>query len=117
MELKFTKDKIEFEKELNNLVKIYQDRLKALYFQIEWFKKELIRRDIWNERCKDYEKDCVNCQFWKLWDDAFIPPEMNATLNKGKSLKKRLESIDNYVEWLKKTDNKTWSKQHKELID
>lgn len=36
---------------------------------------------------------------------------------KEDNFKSRLEFIDFYVEWLKKTDNKTWSKQQKELID
>ena len=47
-------------------------------------------------------------------------PEINLEeLQKKKEMnfKSRLEFIDFYVEWLKKTDNKTWSKQHKELID
>ncbi len=100
-----------------HIEKILHDRVKQLYMQIEWFKKEVIRRNIWNKRCKDYEKDCVNCKFWKLWDEAFLKPLGNAVLNKEKNLKKRLESIDNYVEWLKKTSNKEWSKRQKEIID
>jgi len=33
------------------------------------------------------------------------------------NFKERLEFIDKYVKWLKKTPNKKWSKQQKELID
>lgn len=36
---------------------------------------------------------------------------------KEENFKERLEFIDMYVEWLKKTPNKKWSKQQKELID
>ena len=36
---------------------------------------------------------------------------------KEENFKERLEFIDMYVEWLKKTPNKEWSKQQKELID
>jgi len=36
---------------------------------------------------------------------------------KVKNFKERLEFIDRYVEWLKATPNKVWSKQHKEFID
>ena len=47
-------------------------------------------------------------------------PEINLDelqKKKERNFKSRLEFIDFYVEWLKKTDNKKWSKQHKELID
>ena len=36
---------------------------------------------------------------------------------KKDNFRQRLEFIDKYVEWLKKTPNKEWSKQQKELID
>ena len=36
---------------------------------------------------------------------------------KEENFKQRLEFIKKYVEWLKKTPNKEWSKQQKELID
>mgnify|MGYP006300747011 FL=1 len=36
---------------------------------------------------------------------------------KKENFKQRLEFIDKYVEWLKKTPNKKWSKQQKKLID
>jgi len=36
---------------------------------------------------------------------------------KEANFKERLEFIDRYVEWLKATPNKVWSKQHKEFID
>jgi len=36
---------------------------------------------------------------------------------KEENFRQRLEFIDKYVEWLKKTPNKKWSKQQKELID
>ncbi len=37
--------------------------------------------------------------------------------DKENNFKERLEFIDRYVEWLKATPNKVWSKQHKEFID
>ena len=36
---------------------------------------------------------------------------------KEENFKQRLDFIEKYVEWLKKTPNKKWSSQHKELID
>jgi hypothetical protein len=36
---------------------------------------------------------------------------------KEKNFKDRLKFIDDYTEWLKKTDNKTWSRQQKKIID
>jgi len=36
---------------------------------------------------------------------------------KKENFRQRLEFIDQYVEWLKKTPNKKWSKQQKKLID
>lgn len=36
---------------------------------------------------------------------------------KEKNFRERLEFIDKYAEWLKKTPNKEWSKQQKALID
>ncbi|MBW6461886.1 MAG: hypothetical protein K0B07_02475 [DPANN group archaeon] len=36
---------------------------------------------------------------------------------KERNFKERLEFIDKYVEWLEKTDNKTWSKIHKNFIE
>ena len=36
---------------------------------------------------------------------------------KERNFKERLDFIDKYVEWLKKTPNKKWSKEQKELID
>jgi len=36
---------------------------------------------------------------------------------KKENFRERLEFIEKYVEWLKKTPNKEWSKQQKELID
>ena len=36
---------------------------------------------------------------------------------KQENFRQRLEFIDKYVEWLKKTPNKKWSKQQKELMD
>ena len=36
---------------------------------------------------------------------------------KQENFRQRLDFIDKYVEWLKKTPNKQWSKQQKELID
>ncbi len=36
---------------------------------------------------------------------------------KKENFQRRLEFIDQYVEWLKKTPNKKWSKQQKKLID
>lgn len=35
---------------------------------------------------------------------------------KEKNFQERLEFIDSYVEWLKKTSNKEWSQQQKKLI-
>jgi len=36
---------------------------------------------------------------------------------KEENFKERLEFIDRYVEWIKKTSNKKWSKQQKGLVD
>lgn len=36
---------------------------------------------------------------------------------KKKNFQQRLEFIDQYVKWLKKTPNKEWSKQQKKIID
>jgi len=36
---------------------------------------------------------------------------------KKENFQQRLEFIDMYVKWLKKTPNKEWSRQQKELID
>ena len=38
-------------------------------------------------------------------------------LQKEENFKQRLEFIKKYTEWLKKTSNKEWSKQQKELIE
>lgn len=35
---------------------------------------------------------------------------------KEENFRERLEFIDKYVEWLKKTPNKKWSSQQKEII-
>jgi hypothetical protein len=36
---------------------------------------------------------------------------------KKRNFQERLKFIDLYVAWLKKTSNKKWSKQQKDLID
>ncbi len=36
---------------------------------------------------------------------------------KEENFKERLEFIDMYVEWIKKTPNKKWSSEQKNLID
>ncbi len=36
---------------------------------------------------------------------------------KETNFKERLDFIDKYVEWIKATPNKVWSKQHKDFID
>ncbi len=36
---------------------------------------------------------------------------------KEENFKERLEFIEKYVEWMKKTSNKTWSSQQKDLLD
>ena len=36
---------------------------------------------------------------------------------KKANFKERLDFIDRYVEWIKATPNKVWSKQHKDFID
>ncbi|MFO7991099.1 MAG: hypothetical protein R6U61_02255 [Thermoplasmata archaeon] len=36
---------------------------------------------------------------------------------KKRNLEERLEFIDLYVEWLKKTPNKEWSRQQKEMME
>jgi hypothetical protein len=36
---------------------------------------------------------------------------------KKENFKERLEFIDKYTEWLKKTSNKKWSSEQKDLID
>lgn len=36
---------------------------------------------------------------------------------KEKNFKERLEFIDKYVEWLKKTKNKKWSSEQKRIIN
>lgn len=37
--------------------------------------------------------------------------------DKKRNFEERLAFIDLYVEWLKKTPNKDWSRQHKDFID
>ena len=37
--------------------------------------------------------------------------------NKRRNFQQRLEFIDLYVEWIKKTPNDVWSAQQKKLID
>jgi len=37
--------------------------------------------------------------------------------DKEANFKERLDFIDRYVEWIKATPNKVWSKQHKDFID
>jgi len=37
--------------------------------------------------------------------------------SKEKNFKERLEFIDFYANWVKKTPNKVWSKQQKTIID
>jgi len=37
--------------------------------------------------------------------------------DKETNFKERLDFIDRYVEWIKSTPNKVWSKQHKDFID
>ncbi|KCZ71641.1 hypothetical protein ANME2D_02376 [Candidatus Methanoperedens nitroreducens] len=37
--------------------------------------------------------------------------------DKETNFKERLDFIDRYVEWIKATPNKVWSKQHKDFID
>ena len=36
---------------------------------------------------------------------------------KKRNFKQRLKFIDQYVEWLKKTPNRKWSKQQKKIIN
>jgi len=36
---------------------------------------------------------------------------------KEKNFKERLEFIDMYVEWMKKTPNKVWSAQQKKVVE
>lgn len=36
---------------------------------------------------------------------------------KEENFRERLEFIEKYVEWMKKSSNKTWSSQQKDLID
>lgn len=36
---------------------------------------------------------------------------------KKRNFQQRLEFIDQYVEWLKKTPNKKWSEQQKKIIN
>lgn len=36
---------------------------------------------------------------------------------KEDNFRERLEFIDLYAEWVKKTDNKKWSSQQKDIID
>ena len=35
---------------------------------------------------------------------------------KKQNFKERLKNIDRYVEWLKKTPNKEWSKEQKKIL-
>lgn len=51
----------------NDLVVKVKDKNAA----IAWFEKELIKRKLWNKRCKVFAKDCPNCEFWKIKDKAF----------------------------------------------
>ena len=37
--------------------------------------------------------------------------------DKKRNFEERLAFIDLYVEWLKKTPNKVWSRQHKNFVD
>ncbi|MBU3967727.1 MAG: hypothetical protein KKG76_10200 [Euryarchaeota archaeon] len=37
--------------------------------------------------------------------------------DKETNFKERLDFIDRYVEWIKATPNKVWSKKYKEFID
>ena len=37
--------------------------------------------------------------------------------DKERNFQERLKFIDMYVEWLKKTPNKVWSKVHSEFVD
>ena len=41
----------------------------------------------------------------------------NLEADKKRNFEERLAFIDLYVEWLKRTPNKVWSKQHREFID
>lgn len=38
-------------------------------------------------------------------------------LEKKRNFKQRMEFIDFYTNWLKKTPNKVWSKQHVKFLD
>lgn len=46
-------------------------------------------------------------------------PIANVELEKDKkrNLEQRLEFIDEYAEWVKKTPNQVWSEQQKKMID
>ena len=37
--------------------------------------------------------------------------------DRKRNFQERLKFIDMYVEWLKRTPNKVWSKQHAEFVD
>jgi hypothetical protein len=39
-------------------------KITRLFAQLE---KEIIEQNIYH-RCKEYEKDCVQCKFWKTFD-------------------------------------------------
>lgn len=30
--------------------------------------KQIIKKKLWNKRCGTFEKDCPNCEFWKMFD-------------------------------------------------
>jgi hypothetical protein len=51
---------------------------------------------------------------WEAWMKVDIE---ELKKEKESNFKERLDFIDKYVEWIKATPNKIWSKQHKDFID
>lgn len=51
-------------------------------------------------------------------DDSSLPiANMELEKDKERNLEQRMEFIDEYAEWVKKTPNGVWSKQQKRMID
>jgi hypothetical protein len=40
-----------------------KDEQNLIYKRLQ---KNLHNANIWNLPCKDYERSCINCQFWKI---------------------------------------------------
>ena len=86
-------------------------------------KCEICETELFDKHCK---LRCTNCGHFLDCSDIYLnnpkvkmPRIDMKELNKLKeqNFKERLEFIDKYAEWVKKTPNKVWSSQQKKLID